>query len=521
MRLPYIRRLVVLGFVLAWTAVPIGRQAWAEDQPGSDGDLRKQIEALRQQGEESQRLIEALQRKLDQLEKGATPPTAPVVPAAAPTSADAQSALDKAIEDLGPQEAEPSAPSPDLASAKVGKAEVKLIDISMDVLVAAGGSSAPPREIPTLQGGGHDPSRNGFSLQQAEISAAGAVDPYLYGEAHIVFLEDGVELEEAYATSLGLPAGLQVKAGYFLTEFGRVNPTHPHSWDWIDQPVTNTRMFGGDGQRGVGVRLGWLLPVPWFSELLLTMQNATGERMPSFLGDVEGVGARYPFAGALEDAGYTLTIGGRPMLDHQVKGMRDFVYAARWTHSFSPGDTTALIGLSGEYGPNRTGDNGAAWIYGGDLLVRWRPAVNEYGWPYVSWQTEVTGRDYHAVGFHAALDQGAGNPPFAVDLPERTFRDWGVTTMLVWGFVRDWALGGRFEYASSFDHHGDYQARKADPLRDDRMRVAPVLIFNPTHFSRLRFQYDYDVATHLKDGHAHSVWASVEILYGAHPAHNF
>ena len=38
-----------------------------------------------------------------------------------------------------------------------------------------------------------------------------------------------VELEEAIMTTRSLPKGLQLKAGQFLTEFGRINPTHPHA----------------------------------------------------------------------------------------------------------------------------------------------------------------------------------------------------------------------------------------------------------------------------------------------------
>ena len=37
--------------------------------------------------------------------------------------------------------------------------------------------------------------------------------------------------------------------GQFLTEFGRINPTHPHAWAWLDQPVIEARVFGPDGMR--------------------------------------------------------------------------------------------------------------------------------------------------------------------------------------------------------------------------------------------------------------------------------
>ena len=98
-------------------------------------------------------------------------------------------------------------------------------------------------------------------------------------------------------TTRSLPDGLQLKAGQFLTEFGRINPTHPHAWAWLDQPIINTRVFGPDGMRAPGVRLSWLLPVEWFSQVYLTVQNANGETMASFLasaGVLRGAAHRRP-----------------------------------------------------------------------------------------------------------------------------------------------------------------------------------------------------------------------------------
>ena len=70
-----------------------------------------------------------------------------------------------------------------------------------------GGSSERDESLVNLQGGGHDPRKRGFTFQQAELSLAGAVDPYFNAEAHILFFldpvegETEVELEEAFATS--------------------------------------------------------------------------------------------------------------------------------------------------------------------------------------------------------------------------------------------------------------------------------------------------------------------------------
>src|SRR5262249_30776360 len=148
--------------------------------------------------------------------------------------------------------------------------------------------SEPDTSLQTLQAGDHDPRKRGFTLQAAELGLAGAVDPYFYAQANIAYKIDplvgdtGVELEEAFAQTTSLPYGLQVKAGQYLTEFGLANPTHPHTWDWMDQPVINSRIFGGDGMRAPGARIGWLTPLPWYSNIIVGAQDPNGETMTSF-----------------------------------------------------------------------------------------------------------------------------------------------------------------------------------------------------------------------------------------------
>ncbi len=128
-----------------------------------------------------------------------------------------------------------------------------------------------------LESGAHDPNHTGFNLQQFEVSLGGAVDPYFRLDSHIVFAEEEIDLEEAYATTLGLPLGRRLCFGKFLTRFGRMNATHLHTWEFVDQPFELGRLFGGEGSRGLGVELSVLLPLPWSIELVASATEATGE----------------------------------------------------------------------------------------------------------------------------------------------------------------------------------------------------------------------------------------------------
>jgi hypothetical protein len=487
-----------------WRAAAIAILVWSGIARADEiDDLRRDLEAVKRQMQQMQETIRRQEELIQKLE--GKPVAAPL-----PTP----SALDRAVEaakaEAPPPSAAPVVPPPAILTRSLGGMQLRLIDVSTDILVAAGASTERDEEIANLQGGGHDPNRRGFTLQQAEFSFSGAVDPYFTGEAHFVLTDSVTELEEAFLTTQRLPYGLQLEAGHFFTEFGRINPLHPHAWRWIDQPVINSRLFGPDGLRNPGVRLGWLAPLPWFSQLHLGAQNASGETAFSFLGEGGGGGHEHAH-GEEEEEEEAAGIGGRPIIERDVRRLEDLLYLARWENAWTLTDSlSALVGGSGLFGPNATGPRERTRIYGADLVAKWRPTTNFRGWPFVIWESEVMKRDFEAG---AVFDEAGINT-----VPEDTLYDWGLYSQLLYGFRYRWAGGLRYEYATGSGE--SVGSRAADPLRDDRHRIAPLLSFQPTEFSRLRLQYNFDHADHLDDD-AHSVWLGFEILYGQHPAHRY
>ena len=485
--------MVLTGFVLVLGVSTVS----AENLSPELKELKKDVEELRRELRhtiaEKQKRIEQLELQLQALQAKST------TVAETKTVVSGESALDRAVSSL--EQYQEQTQKGDLFSRQVGGSTVRLMDLSFDVLAVGGGSTERNESIDVLQGGGHDPKQRGFTLQQAEIGFQGAVDPYLTSEAFIVFTEEGVELEEAFFRTSSLPYDLQLKGGFFLTEFGIINQTHPHAWDWIDQPIVNSRFFGGDGSRASGFRLSWLMPTPWFSELYFGMQNANSETEVSFLGAREG---------------FETTIGGRPIFDRDVRDFGDFLYSARWENSFDlSSETTAKFGFSGAFGPNNTGPDASTRIYGADLKMKWRPVSNERGWPFLAWQSEVMARDYEAD--LSLVEEGRK----IITVPGETLHDWGFYTQLLYGFHRGWAAGVRYEFAGgSGSSVREFGGRNEDPFRDDRHRVSPLLAWYPSEFSRFRLQYNYDHAEHLEDD-AHSVWLGAEFLIGSHPAHKF
>jgi len=383
----------------------------------------------------------------------------------------------------------PLPPSPPAAVPVVTAAGGKsFLNLSLDGLIAGGASTV--RDVPALQTGGHDPSQRGFTIQNVEAVFEGAVDPYFRAQANIVLQitpegETQVELEEVYAATSSLPKGLQFKVGQFFTEFGRLNPQHPHSWDFVDQPLVNGRIFGPDGLRSVGVRLSWLMPTSFYSEAYLALQNSHGETAPSFRG-VPGE-----------------TLFGRLLRPREVSSLADLLIVPRYAASFDLSDTqTLLVGASGVFGPNGTGEAARTRVLGVDGFWKWKPTNAFRGFPFVKLQGEW---------IHRQVSTG---PASEKELPVSTFRDWGAYLQVNWGYKAGHVLGLRVDRVS-----GD----RGDPPSDTlaaRWRLSPALTWFPTEFSKLRLQYNLDRGAALAHTE-HSVWLQLEFLLGAHAAHKF
>ena len=393
-------------------------------------------------------------------------------------------------------------PAPDLSRPWSPAAPIRIgsgqnyLNLSFDGLFAVGTSTA--KEIDGLETGGHDPKQRGFTVENIETTFEGKVDPYFRAQAAVVLQIDQqgetfIELEEAYADTLSLPLNLQARAGQFFTEFGRQNQTHPHAWDFVDQPLVMGRFLGDDGLRSAGGRLSWLTPTPFYSELYLTVQNSQGPTVHSFRNENEGE----PFF-------------GRPSTQGRVKGLGDMLFVPRYVASFNLSDSQTIVaGASGAFGNNGTG--GDTQLYGVDLFWKWKSPNQHAGFPFVSWTTEAMLRRYTAGAFPGDADI----PP----LPRETLTDFGIYSQILYGFRKGWVVGLRGDYVFP-DKQGQYETIVGRDLeRASRYRISPNLTWYPSEFSKIRLQYNYDNRNGI--GEDHSVWLQFEFLLGSHAAHKF
>jgi hypothetical protein len=369
------------------------------------------------------------------------------------------------------------------------------MNISFDSVFALAASSE--RHLDRLEVGDHDPQQRGFNARNAEIALDGAVDPYFEGFANIVLKLDNnneteIELEEAFLQTTSLPYGLQVKGGQFFDAFGRINATHPHTWEFADSPLVNGRLLGPDGLRGVGAQISWTLPTPWYSQLLFAVQNGRG-------------GTAYSFRNNGEDGLFF----SRMTIDRDASALHDMLYVPRFETSFNPSDTqTVLLGASGAFGMNDTGSDTHTEIYGGDLLYKWKSSHAEGGFPFVKWQTE---------GMYRRFEAGRGLDNLFP--AEETFRDWGLYSQVLWGFKKGWVVGVRGDYL-----HMQESAFTDDETRQSRSRISANLTWYPTEFSKIRLQYNHDFLQDndfLASRDVDSVFLQFEFILGAHGAHKF
>lgn len=478
-----------------------------------------EVEQLKRELREMREQMRRMEQKLEQIEQ--QPPVPP--PPAATTAAVADEPAASAVE----KKWSPSDPI------RVGKGSA-YADIGVVGTFAVGGSTADDIEGGT-QLGGHDPNQDGFTIQGVELNLQGAVDPYFRANVNLLFSVDSggesfFELEEAWMETVSLPWNLQLRAGEILTDFGRINLQHPHSWGFVDSPLAAARYLGPDGLRNPGARLGWLAPTPFFAELSLGIQDSQGETASSFRSSDDGHG---------DSADDDLPFGFRhPDNDRGVNGVDDMLFTPRLAISFDLTDSqTLVLGGSGAFGPNSSGSSGdtRTQIYGVDAYWKWKPANAHGGFPFVSLQAEVMYMRYELGEFDWDENgDGVADPDELEDpatdqpavLSAETVNDWGFYSQVLYGFRKGWVVGLRGDYVTgslgNYEQLGltlDGEPVGRDLLRRERWRLSPNLTWYPSEYSKIRLQYNYDDRADI--GVDHSVWLQFEFLLGAHAAHKF
>jgi hypothetical protein len=304
----------------------------------------------------------------------------------------------------------------------------------------------------TLEGGDR------FQVRELELGFQGAVDPYFRYDAFVGIHGDVVELEEGYATTLGLPAGLQIKLGRFHLPFGKVNLTHRPELHTIDYPLYVQQYFGEEGLASAGVWASVIgAPLGFFQELSVVATNGA---------EAHAHGAEEEHADeSLASAQEEEEEPGKDLLDD----LGDRLFVGHLKNSIDLSEA-ANLELGGSVATGEDEEAIRTNLYGIDAIWRWKPPqMAKYRSAVL--QAEVAWRD-----------------------PEEG--DTGVGTFVFgqWQLSRRSYVGARWDYVELAEHEeGEEEVEEhASSIQAGQI----ILRYFPTEFSQLRVTYERQVPNH-------------------------
>ncbi len=177
---------------------------------------------------------------------------------------DLQTTYESRLKELESRQAQ-AAPPPAQAA---GEARSNSFNPEMSLVLAGSYAhrKAGERPITGFLAGGHEHGgARGFSLDHTEMTLAANIDPTLRGYANIAFADGEAEVEEAWFQTLALGNGLAIRGGRFLSGIGYANEQHPHAWDFADNSLMYSVLFGEHLAQD-GIQVKWLAPTDTFLE---------------------------------------------------------------------------------------------------------------------------------------------------------------------------------------------------------------------------------------------------------------
>jgi hypothetical protein len=327
----------------------------------------------------------------------------------------------------------------------------------------------------------------GFDVYQrsVELNAAGSVDPFC--KAYVVANasadattgESMFGIEEAAIQTTALPWNLEVKAGRFFGEFGRLAYIHDHELPFVNRPLALAEYIGGES-RTDGLQVNWLLPAEHYvSWTAGTGVQFGGDNPPNNVGTFRHASGMNYWTRLSTSFDLTPDVS----LEPGASGL--------WnphTDSQSITNNTLLADAAGN--PQDVAGNiyteRARRLYGADFVLSYKPLRNNQ-FQSVTWGTEVL---YSENRYDMASAAGTA-------LPGGTVGSVGLYSYLTYKFHRQWSAGFLYEWVES----------QVDS-RDKTSAYSPYLTWATSHWNQLRFQY-----THTSHN-AYSPFKSDDAVYG-------
>lgn len=369
-------------------------------------------------------------------------------------------------------------------------------------------------------GHGHEHSHDhgglveGFNLRETELIFSATVDPYFDASVFLTVSDSGdIELEEAWFQTRNLPAGLTLRGGRFLSDFGYLNRQHPHQWEFVDANLPYRAFFGEHGLADTGLQLSWLPDWPVYTRFGLEAFQGGHEQFGTLL-EVEELGDELEDEGEITDGHafadafrarkpgprlYTAFVELAPDLgyDHALQVGLSAAYARQHQAVI---ETDGVQALDGDF-----------WLLGTDWVYKY-DAGKAYGLGNWTLQAEYL---LARADLEVVYDE---DEPGRVGSTRKSRQD-GFYLQGVYGFAPRWTAGLRYDAVGWTN-----RLRGGGPTHhwDTSDRWSAAVTFNPTEFSRLRLQWSRaDLALEEGDGRFDQVWLQYQLSLGAHGAHAF
>ena len=325
-------------------------------------------------------------------------------------------------------------------------------------------------------------------MRALELNVAASVDPFAKAYAVVTASADSATgeatfgVEEAALQTTSLPWNLELKAGRFFGEFGRLGYIHDHELPFVNRPLVLDNYIGGESQSD-GLQLNWLPPIPHYVSLTV------------------GVGDHYG--------------GDSPNPDHPGT-FRAFDGLNFWGRLSTYFDLTPdwqfETGVSGLINP-KTEDRGGALLQpngistltekerrlaGFDVKLSYVPLQNNQFQSF-TWGTEVLYSD------NRYLSDPNGIPASGDEFTENV-GSVGLYSYVTYKWSRQWSAGFLFDWVQSAQNHSDETAA-----------YSPFITFALSHWNQLRLQYthtDHNAVSDLKPDDA--IYLQWSWIIGSH-----
>jgi hypothetical protein len=328
----------------------------------------------------------------------------------------------------------------------------------------------------------------GFDVFQRsiELNVAASVDPF--AKAYVVAnaTADSASgeatwgIEEAALQTTALPWNLELKAGRFFGEFGKLGYIHDHELPFVNRPLALDQYMGGETKTD-GLQVNWLPPLPHYVSVTL------------------GLGDQF---------------GDDPNNPGTFRHFNEMNFWGRLSTYFNLTPNLQMeAGVSGLWNP-KTEDRAGVLVQpsgstltererrlaGLDLKLSYVPLRNNQ-FNSLVWGTEVLySNNRYLFDPNGSLDPSLPAPGMDGDEFVGRVGSVGLYSYLTYKWSRQWSGGFLFDWVQSAQNHND-----------ETFAYSPYLTFTLSHWNQLRLQYthtDHTILSGLKpDDAIYLQWA--------------